>query len=244
MINHKLSIVVLKIEKHMTQYPEVYYRTDNVAGGSAEFDEETNALAISGKVDFLTYFNCCSVAKWRKYANVQKVLLHLELSGDVATLQFNGMTHKDSHPSVLMEGRRLLGGIKQEDGHTVFEIEVPFTDKDIVGCVLQVRGIAYLHDAFYYTEVDEMNINSVKLALSTTTFKKEEYIVPNIELVKQEVLGSNDPVAKAFHMFVVDNGCTLDSDALTDDGVTVLPNKNVGGAGGFGGIYPYPAHGR
>lgn len=233
MIKHKLSNVVLKIEKHMTQYPEVYYRTDNVAGGSAEFDEETNALAISGKVDFLTYFNCCSVAKWRKYANVQKVLLHLELSGDVATLQFNGMTHKDSHPSVLMEGRRLLGGIKQEDGHTVFEIEVPFTDKDIVGFVLQVRGIAYLHDAFYYTEVDEMNINSVKLALSTTTFKKEEYIVPNIELVKQEVLGSNDPVAKAFHMFVVDNGCTLDSDALTDDGVTVLPNKNVGGAGGF-----------
>lgn len=233
MIKHKLSNVVLKIEKHMTQYPEVYYRTDSVAGGSAEFDEETNALAISGKVDFLTYFNCCSVAKWRKYANVQKVLLHLELSGDVATLQFNGMAHKDSHPSVLMEGRRLLGGIKQEDGHTVFEIEVPFTDKDIVGFVLQVRGIAYLHDAFYYTEVDEMDINSVKLALSTTTFKKEEYIVPNIELVKQEVLGSNDPVAKAFHMFVVDNGCTLDSDALTDDGVTVLPNKNVGGAGGF-----------
>lgn len=233
MIKHKLSNVVLKIEKHMTQYPEVYYRTENVAGGSAEFDEETNALAISGKVDFLTYFNCCSVAKWRKYANVQKVLLHLELSGDVATLQFNGMTHKDSHPSVLMEGRRLLGGIKQEDGRTVFEIEVPFTDKDIVGFVLQVRGIAYLHDAFYFTEVDEMNINSVKLALSTTTFKKEEYIVPNIELVKQEVLGSNDPVAKAFHMFVVDNGCTLDSDALTDDGVTVLPNKNVGGAGGF-----------
>ena len=153
MIKHKLSNVVLKIEKHMTQYPEVYYRTENVAGGSAEFDEETNALAISGKVDFLTYFNCCSVAKWRKYANVQKVLLHLELSGDVATLQFNGMTHKDSHPSVLMEGRRLLGGIKQEDGRTVFEIEVPFTDKDIVGFVLQVRGIAYLHDAFYFTEV-------------------------------------------------------------------------------------------
>ena len=143
------------------------------------------------------------------------------------------MTHKDSHPSVLMEGRRLLGGIKQEDGRTVFEIEVPFTDKDIVGFVLQVRGIAYLHDAFYFTEVDETNINSVKLALSTTTFKKEEYIVPNIELVKQEVLGSNDPVAKAFHMFVVDNGCTLDSDALTDDGVNGSSKQNVGGAGGF-----------
>ena len=36
-----------------------------------------------------------------------------------------------------------------------------------------------------------------------------------------------------FHMFVVDNGRTLDVDALSDDLVTVLPNPNVGGSGGF-----------
>lgn len=81
--------------------------------------------------------------------------------------------------------------------------------------------------------MEESDINPVKLALSTTTFKKEEYIVPNIDLVKREVLGSSDPIAEAFHMFVVDNGCTLDAEALSNDGVTVLPNKNVGGAGGF-----------
>lgn len=233
MIKHKLSNVVLKIEDHMTDYPEVYYRIDSLAGGTVCFDEEKSALALSGKIDFLTYFNCCSVEKWQKYANIQKIMLHLELSGDAVTLQFNGMSHKDAQPVVLAEGRRLIDGIEKNNGHKIYEVELPVTNKDIAGFVLQVRGTAYLYDAYYFTEVEENDINPVKLALSTTTFKKEEYIVPNIDLVKREVLGSSDPVAEAFHMFVVDNGCTLDAEALSDDGVTVLPNKNVGGAGGF-----------
>ena len=233
MLKHKLSNVVLKVEDHMAEYPEVYYRTDTVAGGFVQFDEDESALAIKGKADFLTYFNCCSIAKWRKYANVQKAMLHLEISGDAATVQFRGMSHKDSGPVVLAEGQRLLGGVEQENGRMIYEVEVPVSDKDIVGFALQVRGTAYLHNAFYFAEVDEADINPVKLALSTTTFKKEQYIVPNIDLVKREVLASADPIATAFHMFVVDNGCTLDAEALTGDGVTVLPNKNVGGAGGF-----------
>lgn len=233
MVKHKLSNVVFKIESHMAQYPEAYYRTDAETGGSAVFHTEKNVLAISGMVDFLTYFNCCSIAKWRKYATVRKVMLHLEFSGDDVTLQFSGMSHADASPSSLSEEHLLHSGEKLEDGRAVYEIEIPSTDKDIVGFSLRVDGSAYLHDAFYCTEVDDAGINPVKLALSTTTFKKENYIVPNIELVKREVLGSSDPVAKAFHMFVVDNGCTLDADALSDGGVTVLPNKNVGGAGGF-----------
>lgn len=87
--------------------------------------------------------------------------------------------------------------------------------------------------AFYYVNVEEEDVNPVKLALSTTTFKKEEYIVPNIELVKREVLACGDPIANNFHMFVIDNGQTLDYETISDEGVTVLPNKNVGGAGGF-----------
>ncbi len=232
MIKHKLSNVVLKIADHMKDYPEVYYRVDSTNDGSAVFNEADQALEIAGRVDFLTYFNSCSVVKWKKYTNIQRIKLHLELAGDACVIQFVGISHKDKNASVLAEGQRLVGGV-EKNGHLVFEIDAPATDKDILGFVLQVRGKAQLFDAYYFTEIEEDAINPVKLALSTTTFKKEQYIVPNIELVKREVLASDDPVAKAFHLFVVDNGCTLDAAALSDDGVTVLPNKNVGGAGGF-----------
>ena len=77
MIKHKLSNVVLKIADHMKDYPEVYYRVDSTNDGSAVFNEADQALEIAGRVGFLTYFNSCSVAKWKKYANIQRIKLHL-----------------------------------------------------------------------------------------------------------------------------------------------------------------------
>lgn len=231
MMKHKLSNVVLKVEEHTANYPKIYYR----AHGNACFDAEKAALSFSGRIDFLTYFNACSVAKWHKYANVQKVSLRLVLSGDVCMLQFVGASEKDDKPCALAPGQRLTGGVSSGDipGAFVYDIEAPATDKQLLGFVLSTPGAVFLHEAYYYTEVDECSINPVRLALSTTTYKKEAYIVPNIELVKREVLESSDPIADAFHMFVVDNGQTLDVAVLSDEGVTVIPNRNAGGAGGF-----------
>ena len=77
------------------------------------------------------------------------------------------------------------------------------------------------------------SINPINLALSTTTFKNEQYILPNIELVKAGIFKEDGPIRDHFHMFVVDNGQTLDHTSLSDELVTVLPNPNTGGSGGF-----------
>lgn len=115
----------------------------------------------------------------------------------------------------------------------VFDLLIPETDYEVIGFALDVRGGVVLEKAYYYARVAEEQINPVKIALCTTTFLKEDYIIPNIELVKNEVLAADDVIAKNFHMFVIDNGRTLDAEALSDEGVTVLPNPNVGGSGGF-----------
>lgn len=219
-MQHKLSNVLLKIDDHMTDYPSVYYRADD-----ASYCSEAEALEFSGKVDFLTYFNACSVAKWRKYAGIQQVYLHLELEGDVCSIQFTGASSHDKSPVVLAPGQRVVGN--------AVNLELPATDKDIAGFELRTVGKAAVKVAYYFAEVEPETVNEVCLALATTTFKKEEYIQPNIQLIKDEVLASDDPVAGHFHMFVVDNGQTLDAAALSGQGVSVLPNKNVGGAGGF-----------
>ena len=114
-----------------------------------------------------------------------------------------------------------------------FDLLIPETDYEVIGFALDVRGGVVLEKAYYYARVAEEQINPVKIALCTTTFLKEDYIIPNIELVKNEVLAADDVIARNFHMFVIDNGRTLDAEALSDEGVTVLPNPNVGGSGGF-----------
>lgn len=236
-IDHTLSNIVLPKGAEPLGGWDLYIKTPE---GSV-CAPEINGCLLQGSVDFFTYFNACSLAKWKKYAGIKRVYLHLEFANEAinkeyaCTIQFFGRSYLDSAASSLASGVRLTStmGKTKENGSLVFDLLIPETDYEVIGFALDVRGGVVLEKAYYYARVAEEQINSVKIALCTTTFLKEDYIIPNIELVKNEVLAADDVIAKNFHMFVIDNGRTLDAEALSDEGVTVLPNPNVGGSGGF-----------
>lgn len=235
-ISHTLSNIVLPKSAAPLGGWDLYIKPE--AGALVE-PTETGVL-LSGSADFFTYFNACSLVKWEKYAGIHRVYLHLEFSSvseeDYScVIQFFGRSYLDSAPSALESGKRLTRsqGTVRENGTIEFDLLIPETDHEVVGFTLSVRGRAELRAASYFTRVTEDQVNPVKLALCTTTFKKEAYIEPNIQLVKDEILAGDDALAKNFHMFVIDNGQTLDAEALSDSGVSVLPNANVGGSGGF-----------
>ena len=236
-IDHTLSNIVLPKGAEPLGGWDLYIKTPE---GSV-CAPEINGCLLQGSVDFFTYFNACSLAKWKKYAGIKRVYLHLEFANeaikkeDACTIQFFGRSYLDSAASSLASGVRLTStmGKTKENGSLVFDLLIPETDYEVIGFALDVRGGVVLEKAYYYARVAEEQINPVKIALCTTTFLKEDYIIPNIELVKNEVLAADDVIAKNFHMFVIDNGRTLDAEALSDEGVTVLPNPNVGGSGGF-----------
>lgn len=236
-IDHTLSNIVLPKGAEPLGGWDLYIKTPE---GSV-CAPEINGCLLQGSVDFFTYFNACSLAKWKKYAGIKRVYLHLEFANEAinkeyaCTIQFFGRSYLDSAASSLASGVRLTStmGKTKENGSLVFDLLIPETDYEVIGFALDVRGDVVLEKAYYYARVAEEQINPVKIALCTTTFLKEDYIIPNIELVKNEVLAADDVIAKNFHMFVIDNGRTLDAEALSDEGVTVLPNPNVGGSGGF-----------
>lgn len=236
-IDHTLSNIVLPKGAEPLGGWDLYIKTPE---GSV-CAPEINGCLLQGSVDFFTYFNACSLAKWKKYAGIKRVYLHLEFANEAinkeyaCTIQFFGRSYLDSAASSLASGVRLTStmGKTKENGSLVFDLLIPETDYEVIGFALDVRGGVVLEKAYYYARVAEEQINPVKIALCTTTFLKEDYIIPNIELVKNEVLAADDVIAKNFHMFVIDNGRTLDAEALSDEGVTVLPNPNVGGSGGF-----------
>lgn len=236
-IDHTLSNIVLPKGDEPLGGWDLYIKTneeDVCIPGS-------NGCLLQGSADFFTYFNACSLAKWKRYTGIERVHLHLELANTAINkeyaciIQFFGRSHLDSAASPLASGMRLTltMGKAKEDGSLAFDLLIPETDHEVIGFSLDVRGGVVLKNAYYYARVAEEQVNPVKLALCTTTFLKEDYVIPNIELVKREVLAANDAIANNFHMFVIDNGRTLDAEALSDEGVSVLPNPNVGGSGGF-----------
>ncbi|MEG0375653.1 MAG: glycosyltransferase [Raoultibacter sp.] len=225
MITYRLSNVLVKLDDFTAQYPELYYRCM-----SSSYDAAAEALSFEGSVDFFTYFNAFSAAKWKRYTVVEQVFLHLELAGDSCDV-FE--VHAEADAQVTTQGTTSLAAFDGSDAFEPLELELPLGENSLVSFCLKSSGTTRVKNAYYFTKVADDAVRPIGLALATTTFKKEEYIQGNIEAVKREVLASDEPIASRFHMFVVDNGRTLDAAALSSDGVTVLPNDNVGGAGGF-----------
>ena len=220
-----LANVLLIPDDFAAGHVELYYRADR-----AEYDNNLRALAFVGEIDFSTYFNAFSLRKWCRYTNVGPIFLHLEFAGDECSVLFVELTEGVS--AAHINGTPIMLGGSHE-GFASVDLRLPESDAPLVSFVLHSKGTTRVKAAYYYTEVDDALVRPVRLALCTTTFKKEDYIVPNIETVRREVLAGNEPISDGFHMYVVDNGRTLDVETLSDDGVTIVPNPNVGGAGGF-----------
>lgn len=220
-----LANVLVEVDDFASNYPQLYYRADD-----AVYDRAAHALAFSGDVDFSTYFNALPLRKWKRYASVGPVRLVVEAAGDACDVLLGELGEGADRVSL----RELpLAEVAGTDGFCRYEVEIPESDAALVSFVLRSRGRSLIRSAKYVTMVDSSAIRPVRLALSTTTFRKEDFIIPNIEAVEREVLSCDEPIAQGFHMYVVDNGRTLDAEGLSSKGVTVIPNANVGGAGGF-----------
>lgn len=226
-MNFKLANIILRVDKHAAMHPELYYR---VLSGDVSYNDGIHSLHINGNVDFLTYVNGLSAGKWRRYASVGRVILRMALFGR-GRVVVHGVKSSELD-SIELKSTSFEGD--QVDA-CVLNIDIDTAGYDLIGFMVESdEGYsADLLSASYLTDVPEGSINPINLALSTTTFKNEQYILPNIELVKAGIFKEDGPIRDHFHMFVVDNGQTLDHTSLSDELVTVLPNPNTGGSGGF-----------
>ena len=247
-VNFKLANVVLRVDDHAVNHPELYYRA-NMINGTA-FDSATETLITAAKTDFLTYLNACSIRKWRRYANIERVWLHAQVAGkgeleitgaqtgpdlDIEGVMEANKLHREGLPTGFANVVSVATQPIDSENLTAIDIEIDGEGLDLIGFALKpAEGETLaIRGAWWYAQVEESAINPVRLALATTTFKKEKYITANIDLVSEGIAKEGAPILGNFHMFVVDNGQTLDAEALTKGFVSVLPNPNAGGSGGF-----------
>ncbi len=85
----------------------------------------------------------------------------------------------------------------------------------------------------WYTDIEEELINDVRISIATTTFKNEKYIKRNIDVLEREIFYGSEEIRDHIKMVVIDNGRTLVPDDINSEYIRVIPNENVGGAGGF-----------
>lgn len=192
---------------------------------SGHVEQKDGALAMSAcsSIGMDTFFNCFSAAKYYKYTNIKTLTVRLDLEGDfdvrVEAVAYSG--------TVTLERRRM-----QTSGSFTVELaDLPSVS------YLTVRLTA-LEDGVFYGggyEGDALP-KPVKIGIVICTFRREQYVKANLERIRAYA-EKNADIKEKLHVFVIDNGNTLGKD-IENELVTLVPNPNLGGSGGFSrGMY-------
>ena len=218
---------------------ELFYRSE----GSVELEPKAGAFHLKDcPVRFDTYFNAFSLRKWKKYTRLERVTLALEVKGsvEVSLLCHNLEGEDDLHPTDkdLPEVNALTATVYSQtfqcDDYTAVALEYPEECLDALALSFVVSPMspeASIRGIAYQTEADAQPVN---LALAICTYKREDYVIANMEMLRRDVFDNPvSPLSGHVRVYIADNGQTLDASRFEGLPVTVYPNKNSGGSGGF-----------
>lgn len=179
--------------------------------------------------EFFTYFNSFSYAKWKKYTNAGRIYLSVRVKGAFSIQIFGhfrqgGEIGKEFYPPY------------QYSFNEYTDIDIPIPENaqgSVIGFQIRSYKDFSIQSGEWYTDVKESDIRDVRISIATTTFKKESYIKRNVDIIERELFYSDEACKEHLRLRIIDNGRTLDPDDFNSEYITLYPNINAGGAGGF-----------
>lgn len=185
--------------------------------GNASVNEQ-GALVVEagGLASFDTYFNLFSHEKYAKYCGISSARLCLTGRGRFRVCIYRKTEKGDEllKSAAFCDRLELVFDLPQGGGFVWFSLEAP-------------DGGELLAGAF---EADIPSPNEVKLGIVICTYKREEFVKRNMDRV-QKAMNDAPEWKERMHFFIADNAKSL---KLPENALyTVLPNRNLGGSGGF-----------
>ena len=212
---------------------ELYFRSD----GKTEYLEDEGCLAVDGSAAFDSYFNVLPVVKYRQYCCLSSLFLKLRASGSLAVRVFGVRTGNCGEVCVL-----------QRDFSAENEKELTINissciDSDFTNLYFTVSGKGRLFGG-EFSAVSE-RVSEVRLAVVICTFRREKFLMHNYRQLTAYLRSSGVFDEKSLHVYIVDNGKTLPKNEIENEYVSLFPNANTGGSGGFTrGLYEAVHSGR
>ena len=221
-----LQKILLPSDERLQIHWGLFYRAPRL---SLSADCKRLYIPSGVSVDFATYLNGFSIQKWGLYSDLKNVTLNITAKGHFLLkavgyhlnpvmpdrVEFSSTEYNFS------EDRQIALSFPDDTKEQLFSFEIiPFSDCEI-------------SNGAFYADFEDSSVRGIRLCLATTTMKKEEFIKKNVRLLKEELLSETSEIRDNFFVHVVDNGRTLQKEEIEGFHVTLHPNKNVGGSGGF-----------
>ena len=213
-------------------------------GDVSDIREDGVWLKAGETLSLETYFNSFSIGKWMRYTVLDELWLFLSFSGDVRIKAVNAVGDKRESEFLARDTYAKVARMSREET----EIPTSLEDEQGGGRIyfgrLPDEGILYVEitavtDAVIsggaYGTRDRSDLNDVRLSFNICTFRREEALKKNVDKLLFELMENPaSPVYRKAEVYISDNGQSLSPDLFEfRETVHILPNKNVGGAGGF-----------
>ena len=204
--------------KSLCDIQEMYFRTN-----ARNLDYKNSIILNSGHFFSTdTYFNSISVGKIKKYTVIENVYLSLKAKGNF----FLKIYHiNDSLEKLEMFSKRYN---LNELAELNIELEQWSNLSDgLLYFVIHAIDITSLYDFSYLTSTQPTQ--EVKLAIVITHFNRQQYLLPALERIENELLNFSE--FSNIGVIVSDNSENLEFQ--NNDKIKIYKNKNYGGSGGF-----------
>ena len=191
----------------------------------AFFDEERRVLSFGrgGQASFDTFFNGFTIHTWKKHTAVNTLCFSLKGRGKFV-LRFgvhclNTTDRWVSEQTILLrEGKEFFTTLdfwsSLQEGMLYYSLEA--LDNGVI------------EDGYFSTT--ECPHNNVKLGIVITHFNRKQYVLPAVKRIREALL-ENPRYTGKIELIIVDNSRNIMPEEVC--GVTLIPNPNYGGAGGF-----------
>ena len=206
-----------------TPEPLLYARTS----GEVRVVEGGAVLADGGALSFDTSFGVFAAGRWRRVSQVNKLSVSVCASGVgiAEVVVVNGKTESVVATAQLPRG---------EGSPTSVMLNVPDLQASANGTyyvrVTAIGGEVCMTGGEWVTQ--DAPRHEVRMSLSITTFNRQEYVRKTVHNVL-DLVRDNAALNGKVRVLVVDNAQNVTFDAAADAPLTVIPNGNLGGAGGF-----------
>lgn len=213
--NNNVKLFNISFGNNMRGTEELFRR------GKAEYDAKNGLLIIKKgmTVSFDTYFNLFPYDEYARYCGIDEVTLHIGAEGSYTLALYS---KKKSGAGELIFSGQFYGNCdiktnisgEKSGGYLYFTVtaNTDCTIKD--GCWGDER----------------LTGRRVNMGIVICTYKREKFVKANMGRIAA-VLAKYPEWKERLHVFIVDNASELQLEE--SDFYTVVPNRNLGGSGGF-----------
>lgn len=179
-----------------------------------------------------TYYNIFSLSKYQKYTNIQTISLHLKAEGLFRLSIYQQSFDRSNRANMLISEE--VHFEKDEQVQIPIECITP-CDNSVIYFTLEAleHGCRFL-SGFYATQITDARKDPVRIAMVICTYKRESYVYHTLDSLCRNIFDDEQNEAKdKIEVFIVDNGRTIEKKWENYPQIHLIPNKNLGGSGGF-----------